>query len=116
VVQEAFLSTYRAKDRFRGDVQPSTWLYRIVVNAALVKLQSERRPRQISAGPVEEVEIVDWSPGPEPQVLNTELKAKLEEVPGLLPGDLRTAVALRDVQQLSTQKATDVVGVSGARF
>ena len=116
VVQEAFLSAYRAKDRFRGDAQVTTWLYRIVVNAALMRLRRERRPRQMSAGPAEEMEIVDWSPGPESQVLNTELKDKLEEALGLLPEDLRTAVVLRDVQQLSVQEAADVVDVSVPAF
>ena len=94
----------------------TTWLYRIVVNAALMRLRRERRPRQMSAGPAVEMEIVDWSPGPESQVLNTELKDKLEEVLGLLPEDLRTAVVLRDVQQLSVQEAADVVDVSVPAF
>ena len=43
------------------------------------------------------VEDVDWSPGPESQTLNSELKRKLEEAIGELSEDLWTAVVLRDV-------------------
>ena len=64
----------------------------------------------------DQIEVVDWSPGPESQVLNDELKEKLEESIGLLSDDLRTAVVLRDVQELSIDEAAQVVGVSVAAF
>jgi len=41
--QEAFASAFRALDKFNGDAMLSTWLHRIVVNAALVQLRSKRR-------------------------------------------------------------------------
>ena len=116
VVQDAFLSAYRARDRFRGDAQVTTWLYRIVVNAALQKIRKDRKPQRMSQESVEDIDIVDWSPGPESQTLNTELKDKLDEAIGDLPEDLRTAVVLRDVQQLSTEEAAEVVGVSVPAF
>ena len=43
--QETFLSAYRNWERFRGDAQLTTWLYRIAVNAALMKLRKEK-PRR----------------------------------------------------------------------
>ncbi|MBM3939404.1 MAG: sigma-70 family RNA polymerase sigma factor [SAR202 cluster bacterium] len=115
-VQDAFLSAYRARDRFRGDAQVTTWLYRIVVNAALQKIRKERKPAAQSQGNVEDLELVDWSSGPEATLLNDELRAKLDEALDTLPDDLRATVVLRDVQQLSTQEAADVVGVSEAAF
>ena len=42
-VQDAFISAYRAKDRFRRDAAVTTWLYRIVVNAALMKIRKEKK-------------------------------------------------------------------------
>ena len=42
-VQDAFASAFRALDKFNGDAMLSTWLHRIVVNAALVQLRSKRR-------------------------------------------------------------------------
>ena len=116
VVQDAFLSAYRARDRFRGDAQVTTWLYRIVVNAALQRIRKDKRPRQMAQASVEDVEIVDWSPGPESQTLNAELRDKLEEAIAGLPEDLRAAVILRDVEQLSTAEAADVVSISVPAF
>ena len=42
-VQDAFLSAFRAIDRFEGEAKLSTWLHRIVVNACLMKLRTRRR-------------------------------------------------------------------------
>jgi RNA polymerase sigma-70 factor (ECF subfamily) len=116
VVQDAFLSAYRARDRFRGDAQVTTWLYRIVVNAALQRIRKDKKPRAMAAGTVEDIDVVDWSPGPESQTLNAELKDKLEAAIGELSEDLRTAVVLRDVEQRSTEEAADIVGVSVPAF
>lgn len=116
VVQDAFLSAYRARDRFRGDAQVTTWLYRIVVNAALQRIRKDKRPRQMAQTSVEDIDVVDWSPGPESQTLNAELRDKLEEAISGLPEDLRAAVILRDVEQLSTVEAADVVSISVPAF
>ena len=40
VAQDAFISAFRAFDRFRGESRVTTWLYRITTNAALMKLDS----------------------------------------------------------------------------
>ncbi|TMA45170.1 MAG: sigma-70 family RNA polymerase sigma factor [Deltaproteobacteria bacterium] len=48
VVQEAFLAAFRAIDSFAGAARLSTWLHRIVVNGALMKLRSRRRRREES--------------------------------------------------------------------
>jgi RNA polymerase sigma-70 factor (ECF subfamily) len=115
-VQDAFLSAYRSRERFRGDAQVTTWLYRIVVNAALQKVRKERKPQQTGAADIEDVVVVDKGPGPESHALNAELGEHLEAALAGLPDDLRTAVVLRDVEQLSTEEAADVVGVSVAAF
>jgi len=43
--QDAFLSAYRNLHRFRGESSVSTWLYRIAVNAALMKLRKDKNKR-----------------------------------------------------------------------
>jgi RNA polymerase sigma-70 factor (ECF subfamily) len=43
VVQEAFVSTLRHHDQFQGNSRPSTWLYRVTFNAALMRLRTRRR-------------------------------------------------------------------------
>ena len=46
-VQDAFLSAFRSLDSFEGQAKLSTWLHRIVVNAALMKLRArKRRPEE----------------------------------------------------------------------
>lgn len=111
VVQDAFLSAYRARDRFRGDAQVTTWFYRIVVNAALQRIRKDKRPRQMNQASVEDIEVVDTSPSPESEAENSELHDRLEAAIAELPEDMRIAVILRDVKQLSAKEAAEVVGV-----
>ena len=113
--QDAFLSAFRAFERFRGESQVSTWLYRIAVNACLMKLRKDRKSRQLTETGYENTDLVDWSMGfdsPERSALNSELRDKLEEGMSRLPPDLRTAVVLRDVQGLSNQEAAAAIGIT----
>src|SRR5215813_14630617 len=48
VVQESYLRAWRGLDRFRGDAQFSTWLYRITANTAYTHLQRRNRHRTAS--------------------------------------------------------------------
>ena len=48
LVQEAFLAAFRAIDTFAGAARLSTWLHRIVVDAALMRLRSRRRRHEES--------------------------------------------------------------------
>lgn len=43
VVQDAFVSSWRHHDQFQGAARPSTWLYRVTFNAALMRLRTRRR-------------------------------------------------------------------------
>ena len=60
VAQDAFISAYRAFDRFRGESRVTTWLYRITVNAALMKLRKEKRDRTLTQTGLEDVQVVSW--------------------------------------------------------
>jgi len=49
VVQDAFVSAYKARDRFRCDaIQPTTWLYRITVNAALMRIRKDKLGKEMT--------------------------------------------------------------------
>jgi RNA polymerase sigma-70 factor, ECF subfamily len=52
VVQAAYLSAFRGLDQFAGACQLGTWLHRIVVNTALMRLRSQRRK------PEESIEVL----------------------------------------------------------
>jgi len=123
LASETFVQALRSFDRFRGEAQPYTWLYRIAVN--LCKNYFRRRGvREKVDGPSldEQVgldedgqierEIEDWSRAPHRAVERRELQREIERAIAGLSPDGRTAVVLRDVHGLSYQEIAEVVGVS----
>ena len=114
VAQDAFLSAYRAFHRFRGESRVTTWLYRITVNAALMRLRKTKLQRSLPHTGIEDVEVPDWSQAPERAARNSELQDKLRQGLGRLDPDLRAAVVLRDVQGLSNAEAAEALDVSVA--
>ena len=114
VSQEAFLSAYRALDRFRGESRVTTWLYRITMNGALMNLRKSKRARALTQTGIEDMEVVDWSASPDRDAVNTELKEKLQEGIDRLEPDLRAAVILRDVEGLSSTEAAEVLEITVA--
>jgi len=112
VAQEAFISAFRAFDRFRGESRVTTWLYRITVNAALMRLRKEKRGRELTQTGLDEIEVRSKEPGPESSAVTTELGDKLRDGISQLQSDLRAAVVLRDVEGLSNSEAADVLGIT----
>ena len=114
VAQDAFVSAYRARDRFRGDAQPTTWLYRITVNAALMRLRKEKRHREMTVGEDAQPDVPtsDWTQSPVASAMNAELGVRIQSAISDLPEDLQTAVVLRDVQGLSNEEAAEVLEIS----
>ena len=115
VVQDTFLSAYRARDRFRGDAQVTTWLYRIATNAALMRLRKNSRKKEISTDPTElyrRIDRADWADAPDRTALNNELSEQIQGAIETLPDDLKVAVILRDVEGLTNDEAAQVLEVS----
>jgi RNA polymerase sigma-70 factor (ECF subfamily) len=112
VAQEAFLSGYRAFDRFRGDSRVTTWLYRITVNAALMRLRKTKPARDLTQAGLDEIEVADWSASPHDEAVNAELREALTEGLKQLEPSLRAAVVLRDVQGLSSTEAAEALDIS----
>ena len=116
VAQEAFISAYRAFDRFRGESRVTTWLYRITVNAALMRLRKEKRARTLTQTGLEDVDVVNWDDTPERSAASSELGEKLQEGISHLQPDLRAAIVLRDVEGLNNAEAAEVLGIGVASF
>src|ERR1700726_1963855 len=120
VMQDAFLKSYQNLDRFQGDSRFYTWLVRIAVNEALMKLR-KRRPNQVSIDePLTEAEdpvfreIEDWGPSPEQRFAQTELNEILTHAIGELDPFFRVVFTLRDVEGISTEETAQVLGISVA--
>jgi RNA polymerase sigma-70 factor (ECF subfamily) len=117
-MQEAFLKAYEHLGEFQGNSRFYTWLVRIAVNQALMKLR-KRRPNQVSLD--EEVdtgedmvtrEVEDWGPSPEERYEQTELSQILSTVVGELEPGFRIVFQLRDIEELSTEETAEALGLS----
>ena len=116
-VQEAFMSAYRAFPKFKGQSKVSTWLYRIVVNACLMKIRKEKsRVKYITETGYDDAVVHDWRYDPEKAAMNEELHEALQNGLGRLSPELRTAVVLQDVQGFSGQEAAEALDISVASF
>ncbi len=110
--QDAFLSAYRNFHRFRGDSSVGTWLYRIAVNAALMKLRRDKNKRAQIHTEYQEMQLVSPEEGPEKLAINSELRERLERGLDMLAPNLKAVVLLRDLQGLNNQEAAEVLDIS----
>jgi RNA polymerase sigma-70 factor (ECF subfamily) len=118
VMQDAFLKSFAHLGDFQGDSRFYTWLVRIAVNEALMKLR-KRRPNQLPLDEYIETEddlipreIQDWGPTPEQRYAQRELQQILASVIGQLEPGFRVVFQLRDVEQLSTEETAEALGLS----
>jgi RNA polymerase sigma-70 factor (ECF subfamily) len=119
VVQDAFLKAYQKLDQFQGNSKFYTWLVRIAVNEALMKLRKRKASKTVSIDEDVETdegfvprEVTDWSPNPEQLYKQAELGDILEKTIQGLPSGFRTVFVLRDVEGLSTEETADALGLS----
>jgi RNA polymerase sigma-70 factor (ECF subfamily) len=120
-VQEAFLKAYQNLADFREHSQFSTWLIRITVNQALMKLRKQRTVREVSLdedfqgeGDMLPVEVTDWAPNPEQLYWASELRHILTQTLEALRPPLRAVFVLRDIECLSIDQTAVVLGLSQA--
>jgi RNA polymerase sigma-70 factor, ECF subfamily len=120
-VQEAFVSAYRHAESFAGASSLGTWLHRIVVNAALMKLRSRSRRPEESIDELlprfhEDGHMVDpagrWAHDEQGRLERDERCALVRECIGRLPESYRTALMLRDIEELDAQETALLLGVS----
>ncbi len=121
VLQEAFLKAYANVKKFQGDSRFYTWLVRITVNEALMRLRKRRSsPSTVSLDAPLELEdenfmpreIEDWADNPEQQFARAELQEILADAVQTLETPYRTVFILRDVEELSTEETAQVLNIS----
>ena len=120
-VQDAFLSAFRAIDRFEGDARLSTWLHRIVVNAALMKLRSRQRKPEISIEELLPKYLEDghhadppslWQRSAESLLEQHELRHAVRDQIDRLPDNYRTVLLLRDIEEFTTDETAQILDVT----
>jgi RNA polymerase sigma-70 factor (ECF subfamily) len=119
VLQDAFLKAYEHLGGFQGQSRFYTWIVRIAVNEALMKLRKRKGDRFVSLDePIdtgeEEVkrEVAVWEGNPEEQYSKEELHRILNEAVETLKPDFRTVFTLRDIEELSTEETAEALGIS----
>jgi RNA polymerase sigma-70 factor (ECF subfamily) len=119
VVQDAFFKAYQKLEQFQGNSKFYTWLVRIAVNEALMRLRKRRTAKTVSMDEDVQTEdgslprdFADWSPNPEQQYKQAELKEILQKTIQGLPPGFRTVFTLRDVEGLSTEETAEALNLS----
>jgi RNA polymerase sigma-70 factor, ECF subfamily len=119
VLQETFLKAYEHLDQFQGQSKFYTWIVRIAVNQALMKLRKRKSDRSVSLDDTIDTgedtvarEIAAWDENPEQQYGREELNRILTSaVDGLTP-IYRAVFVLRDVDGLSTEETAEALELS----
>jgi RNA polymerase sigma-70 factor (ECF subfamily) len=118
VAQEAFLKAFRSLRRFRREAQFSTWLLRITVNEARMRLRKRREISLDSLSPNQEetdytpILLADWREIPGDALLREETRRLLRESIAALPENYREIITLRDVNGVSTAESAEILGLS----
>ncbi len=119
-VQEAFLQAFRNLEKFEGRASLGSWLHRIVVNAALMKLRSRaRRPEESIEDLLPQFDADGHRLAPEPELtVSTEVfesaqtQAAVRRSIDRLPDDYRNVLLIRDIEGYDTQETADLLGLT----
>jgi RNA polymerase sigma-70 factor (ECF subfamily) len=120
-LQDTFLSAFRAIAQFDGGARLSTWLHRIAVNAALMKLRTRRRKPERS---IEELlpayrddghhaeGFVSWDPPVDVAMEIAHNRALVRECIAELPDQYRMVLMMRDIEDIDTADVAAMLGIS----
>ena len=122
ITQDTFLSAYQHLSEFRGEAAFGSWVHRIAANNALMRLRRQRVLDMVSedlAGPeftdrgsLAEVPETDWSRRADDKILDEELGRAIQEAADALPEGYREVFLLKDVEGLSYEEISEMVGIS----
>src|SRR5580700_7738323 len=119
VLQETFLKAYEHLDQFQGNSKFYTWIVRIAVNQALMKLRRRKADRSVSLDETIDTgednivrEIAAWGEDPEERFSRQELGGILDSAVQSLETPYRSVFVLRDIEELSTEETASALGLS----
>jgi RNA polymerase sigma-70 factor, ECF subfamily len=118
-LQEAYLDAFRHMASFKGDAQLGTWLTRIVVNQALMRLRRQKRERVVlpfrsrEGGPDEaEVQVADRTTESAPDgLLRAEMRRLIERRIDELPLAFRSVFVMREVEDMSVEETAESLSI-----
>jgi RNA polymerase sigma-70 factor (ECF subfamily) len=121
VVQESFQQAFIHLKSFKGDSRFSTWLSRIAINAALMKLRKKKRLRDVSLDEFPDteesssrMEVEDQGPNPEQLYAQKERQRILSKAMNGLTPAVRKAIELRDLDERSTEETARIMGITSS--
>lgn len=122
-VQDAFISAFRSLDKFEGHSRLSTWLHRIAVNAALMKLRKASRLGEVQLGDLLPEFLPDGHArrrarrliqSPDADLQNEDVRRVVQKKIDELPDAYRTVLILRDIEGLDTRQSAEMLGLTEA--
>jgi len=119
VAQESFQQAFTHLESFNGDSRFSTWLSRIAINAALMKLRKKHGLRDVSLDelaeseqPSSHLDVEDQGLNPEQLYAQKERQRILSEAMNELTPGMRKAIELRELGERSTEETARIMGIS----
>jgi RNA polymerase sigma-70 factor (ECF subfamily) len=122
-LQDAYLDAYRHIGDFRGGARFGTWLTRITINQALMRLRKQKRDRVVvpfadrhaTESEPAEVDVADErTESPPRATLRAEIRAILERRIDELPVAFRTVFVMRDVEDMSVEQTAECLSIPAA--
>jgi RNA polymerase sigma-70 factor (ECF subfamily) len=113
LTQDIFLKIFKSLDTFDRRANFQTWLVSISRNLCIDHYRSVRKERQTIARDIDSNDLQPAAPdrGPYQAAEHQDLRAQLRQALETLPATLRTAVVLRDLQELSYQEIAERLGL-----
>ncbi len=119
VLQETFLKAYEHLDQFQGNSKFYTWIVRIAVNQALMKLRRRKNDKSVSLDETIDTgedtivrEIAAWDEDPEQKLSREEMGDILDKAVQSLEPPYRSVFVLRDIEELSTEETAEALELS----
>jgi len=122
IAQDTFLSAYQHLAEFRGEAAFGSWVHRIAANNALMRLRRQRvldvvtedlaGPEFTERGSLADAPETDWSRRADDKILDEELGRAIQEATDALPEGYREVFLLKDVEGLSYEEISEMVGIS----
>jgi len=117
IQQEVFLAVYQKLGQFKGNSAFSTWLYRVTVNASLMRLRARPNRELIPLDSFGEEPVLkdeDDQPGVYDHIITEQSLARIENAITPLPDEFKTVIILRDIEGFSNEEAAEIMDLSVA--